>query len=577
MDVNAPAREWSADMGSASPGSPPPSGNQSRKRISIACTYCRKSNNNTTTIDQQAPVSLDISKRLEQLEAAVHASVSASTSASRPHRPSEDSPSAGSAQLVESPGGRRPLASAGGPTAASGQRLDHDLLAILGDGLVDDTMSIPTLHSTTSASLLQTPPFRLLLGEYPRDVFYRIEARRGVPDDLKLEMRRPLHAGAFTQLIHPFHPVLDLAAIVPSVESAVAAGLAPDATSAHALAVLALGAIASERPLQHNLYNNSGIAFIGPALQILLQQWAACFTPDITPARALYLAALYYSYLAMPLQSWRLVHMASTTVQHLWIHDIMAEYHLPRSGIEHVIDRMPFPSCGSDDTIMLNWLANLSSRRLLNRVHHAMYGRLGVLESGASINAGQQNKGPADERSHRENNPKPLLKVADELSRQLSTWYNTLPASIKPLTDSLLPSTDEVIILLRYHATGDIICRPFLLLICSLPADSEVQHEVYDKALACLYHCQQYLRQVGRRIETASASLEVVLHSTLSCILLVTAAALSPLLTRHVENLSLLQDNAVAYLKKWASPGSSIEGMLQVLLAARDKSRLLLA
>ncbi|KAF6526173.1 hypothetical protein HZS61_009217 [Fusarium oxysporum f. sp. conglutinans] len=138
--------------------------------------------------------------------------------------------------------------------------------------------------------------------------------------------------------------------------------------------------------------------------------------------------------------------MASTDVQHYWIRsekllrdgsqdqsilrvfwailvlecDILAEHHLPRSGIEKIVDKLPYPwSDGPSEPYMHRWLADLSSRRLLNRIHYVLYAEA---EPGTGDNAADNS----------EETQSSLPNLAHELNRQLGAWYHLLPHSIRP-------------------------------------------------------------------------------------------------------------------------------------------------
>lgn len=193
-----------------------------------------------------------------------------------------------------------------------------------------DTMSIPFGHSTTTGSLLHMPQTSAILGQYPLDLFFRIEQRRPVPQELSLNISSLPHLDNSTfdrsitdslveqyfSLVNSQHPVLDatefwsIYAQVPS-------------NSVHralCLIVLALAEAAlQQQQTTKTLAWMPGVLYFKPALSIILQQSLVSFGTDIALPQSLYLAALYYSYLARPLLAWKLVHMASTNVQHLWI------------------------------------------------------------------------------------------------------------------------------------------------------------------------------------------------------------------------------------------------------------------
>ncbi|KAH0431445.1 hypothetical protein CcaCcLH18_07061 [Colletotrichum camelliae] len=466
-------------------------------------------------------------------------------------------------------------------------------------------MAIPMSHSTTTGSLLQSRAAKALLGDYPSDVFLRVESKRTLPEPLSLtpiplsQIDFPdIDAEAasslvdnFFDLVNPQHPILDRGDFEHIYLDVVGSPLQADLRSALVLVVLALGRAAVDAPDLTRDGWLPGVAMFTPALQVLLGMWFNSSGDSILLPQGLYLAALYCSYLSRPLQAWRLVHMASTSIQHYPIRhrsmrqpleeththqpvtrlcwaifvlecDIIAEHHLPRSGIDQVIENLPFPRCGNPpDPALLSWLADLSARRLLNRIHHVMCDTASPTNSPATT---------ADA----------FASVSAELSHQLGAWYDLLPSAIKPDlhtasgTGTTL-SVDEAIMVLRYHAAGDIIFRPFLHQVCGMEGGAVVGEVVVENANRCLGHCRGYLDVVEFRLKGSCGSLEIVLHSTLAVILLLTLASLSPVLAEAVPDIDELQIKAISLVEKWAFPGSSIESMLSILRTMRSKYQIL--
>lgn len=194
-------------------------------------------------------------------------------------------------------------------------------------------MDIPLSHSSTTGNLLRSAPAKALLGHYPPDLFLHIELRRPVPEGLRLnatpasQIDIPLVSPNETdhlvrnyfQLVHRFHPILDQRAFYELYDRVLDRGPQPDLPSALVLVVLALGTVAAETPNRMDACWSPGIRFFTPAVRLLLTESLGSFGGDPLLPQALYLAALYYSYLSRPLLAWRLVHMASTDVQHYWI------------------------------------------------------------------------------------------------------------------------------------------------------------------------------------------------------------------------------------------------------------------
>ncbi len=168
-----------------------------------------------------------------------------------------------------------------------------------------------------------------------------------------------------------------------------------------------------------------------------------------------------------------------------------------------------------------------------------------------------------------------LLKVSAELDRQLETWFDLLPPSIKPdLTDSSTWGLNQVNILCRYHSAKEIIFRPFVMYVCNLPLGGDVPSRIYDNCQRCLDSCRAYLDASDRRLRTPCSFAEIIIHSTFASAVVLTVASFSPLLTDYVSDLEDLQVSAMATIERLAFEGSCIESMLWILTAIRVKTKI---
>ncbi|RSM16175.1 hypothetical protein CDV31_004638 [Fusarium ambrosium] len=369
---------------------------------------------------------------------------------------------------------------------------------------LNTTMAIPLSHSTTTGSLLRSAPARALLGDYPQDIFLHVELGRSVSASLSLtpkplsQVEIPIIPRAeadelvhkFFNLVHRFYPILDEDEFRRTYDDVFTQGLAPNLATAMVLIVLALGSVSDAECDGSSTSWEPGSRFSSPAVSILLTVGLESFGGSLLLPQSLYLAAIYYSFLARPLPAWRLVHMASTEVQHYWV----------RSGIDNVVEQLPFPGFGnSPKPPMLRWLANISSRRLLNRIHYVLYDTY----QGATTSMDSSSGAPASQ-----------FGISQELNRQLHAWYDLLPPTIKPDLDHDEHGLDDAILLMRFHAAGDIIHRPFLLQVCALPSgEMPPDVRIVENAKTCLYHCRGYLGAVQGVLRKPSASLEIFTHS----------------------------------------------------------------
>jgi hypothetical protein len=188
-------------------------------------------------------------------------------------------------------------------------------------------MTIPIGHGTTTGDLLQMRPVSAMVGDYPSDIFLRIEQKRELPRELSLSVQMediPLPSfessvvealvERYFESVHPGHPVLrrdEFDTIVSSPNEHMGEYFPQVAL---VLMVLAVAAAHVEPTVSQSQL--PGIEYLRPGLQYILRVWPDVCHTDVHLAQALFLAALYYGCLCRPIQAWRLVHMASTNIQH---------------------------------------------------------------------------------------------------------------------------------------------------------------------------------------------------------------------------------------------------------------------
>jgi hypothetical protein len=301
--------------------------------------------------DEHTSIILDRLENLERIVANFGSSETATTAASQHHA----SPGAGWLQAYSPAVSNAGLSFAGvSPEAGrinvaaavpspSPQAALHPHIAIQPESS-DSTsaaMTIPIAHSTTTGDLLRSESIRLLVGDYPPFALSRVEVKRNVPERLSLgEAGKHSRAGlpdvsrwqtrqlieAYFNLVGTQHPVLDRSEFMLVYDKVVAEGiLAITHSVCLVFVVLALGAIAqvsSFRDVSEDA--PPGIDFFEPALRHLVNEWPMFFGADIVLPQAMYLASLYFGYLSRPLQTWRLVHMASTSTQQILLWSVSA-------------------------------------------------------------------------------------------------------------------------------------------------------------------------------------------------------------------------------------------------------------
>ncbi|OQE43225.1 hypothetical protein PENCOP_c003G04729 [Penicillium coprophilum] len=320
-------------------------------------------------------------------------------------------------------------------------------------------MSIPIGHTTTTEYMLHMNKVKTLFGEFPPDLFIRAESKRHMPHQLSFvpgtitasqlpvldEANTYLLVDAYFKHVHVEMPILDRDQFLGHYDHHLRAGLSVDCDSALCLAVLALGSAALEQT--------------DP-------------TKSSSP-------------------------------------DLIAEHHLPRSGIEHVIDLTPFPSFANHDAQETHvFLAELSVRRLLNRVHHTMYGSDWTRRS-----LGLQ-PASSDSPSYDFQSLSTILNVSQELDRQLENWYDLLPRTIKPdIHDPSRCTGLQLNMLHRFHSAKDIITRPFLLCAIDSPPENDLPPMVLRQCESSIANCRAYLDASARRLMGPSFSAEIIIHT----------------------------------------------------------------
>ncbi|KIW21671.1 hypothetical protein PV08_02251 [Exophiala spinifera] len=474
----------------------------------------------------------------------------------------------------------------------------------------DAPLTIPLGHQTSTSSLLTLPQMRKLVGDYPEEFIFLVEENRPRPlsfqydggddddfEDVQVIIERTLADEYFERyltLVHQFRPMFELDDLRARYEKTMDNGLEKNLQSALFLPILALGATALD-PVDRSRVKYSGDMLTKMALRILFPSWAVSFKGDLVLSQALTLCALYFCYVVEPLTAWKLVHMASTSIQQIicrrrehlppdidqdvirtsWVCfliecNILAEFHQPRSGIEMVVDRMSLPRYGPTFTTEgLFCLADISARLLLNRIHHAIY-FTDSLSIYAGLRQGLYTMSTSDPDIS-------LLRVCEELDRQLETWYKALPEAIKPdLSGASGNSIQACVLRLRYWSAKHNIYRPFIVFVTSqLAEESEigVHRVILDRCETCLSACRMFLYSAGYVLSQRTPYTFSSAQCVLGFSLVVALAAQTPTLAKLVGDISNLLETAIGLLTPWALPNSSLECGLEIVTSIHRKLR----
>lgn len=381
--------------------------------------------------------------------------------------------------------------------------------------------TMPKRHSTPALHLLQWPVIRdLASGPCDPQVLMQLEMQRR-PLDLSLatsihSLRRdlPTYSRSFFESVNNWYAVVNPNNWHKCVRAADAAELRDGPESCMVLMVGALGAAAYAGSISHvpRQQRPPGMDYFAAGYWILPR---LALRNDVLSAQCHILAAAYLLYIVRPLEAWNLLCQASVKLQLLLSHpntirpevkelservywntlliesDLLAELDLPHSGIVQFEESMDLPKSfpydaaattqdelqGVDD--LWYFSAEIALRRLLNRVSHLMY-------TGSHLHPDM---------------PEQLIlsigATADELDRQLNSWYDSLPAAIKFSRDRLPARRDQIqtVLRLRYFACRTIIFRPYVQAVL---ADENLARRqgVVDACGRCLDACIRQIEDV---------------------------------------------------------------------------------
>ncbi|OOQ85067.1 C6 transcription factor [Penicillium brasilianum] len=283
-----------------------------------------------------------------------------------------------------------------------------------------------------------------------------------------------------------------------------------------------------QRRLMAELYFDSAFK------KIYLAQ--AGFTADAV--QCLFFTGLYFSFLQRPLQAWSFINAAATKCRLLLSYevpeqtreeleclrrifwscyilesDFLAELAgLPQTGIAEIESSIPLPGdyCTQDsesdqEQSSLYFLACISMRRLLNRVHDLLYAR--------DVGVGFDN--------HQ------FPSVVSELAYQLDEWKDLLPFSFQ-FSINLDPTRTEegAFLRQRYLTCKSVIYRPYLTWALSNgDAVERCPPIVYEGSKLCLEACWMHAQNLRSLPHTIMVDTWICSLSMASVILITLAAS----------------------------------------------------
>jgi hypothetical protein len=246
-------------------------------------------------------------------------------------------------------------------------------------------------------------------------------------------------------------------------------------------------------------------------------------------------------------------------------------------------DRMPLPRSldPNEGDDMIYFVAETAVRRLLNRIHSALYAPDNTTDA-ATLFEGQ-------------NSLNKLLNLSTELNRQLEEWYHSIPGKLRPpIGTEPITSSRGRILRIRYYAARHIIHRPFVLAVAlqqmrvsasatssSAEAGSSrgaassassaagslpiIPRVVAEKCENCIVSCTAYLVNVAEMLDQRSPYMWSFAQSCMACLLVLVMADGCPQLRPFTPEIKPLRAMVISRLKRWAVPGSSFEAEIEIL------------
>ncbi|KAL2832617.1 hypothetical protein BDW59DRAFT_139484 [Aspergillus cavernicola] len=447
-------------------------------------------------------------------------------------------------------------------------------------------------HSSTTESILAWPHFKeshALRQNYRGSVFH-LESLRApfkhrssgiLPYVSKAEVDRILHS--FERNINFWYPTLSRATST-EVEMQVLSNSLDEGTNAClALLVMALGCASElihsvaadsradpiELEQQHRWQLMSGLYFDLAFRKIHLAQ-AECTTEAV---QCLFFTALFFAFLQRPIQAWSFISAAAIKCRLLLSYpasesvptqleclrrifwscyilesDYLAELAaLPQTGIADIESLIPLPgeyhthsSPAIEEQSSLYFLACISMRRLLNRVHDLLYAR----NSGVASDIHQ------------------FPSVVAELDHQLEKWKDLLPPPFQfSVNRDPAHAIEAGFLRQRYLACKSVIYRPYLTWALSLTTRGEpVTSMVYEGCKTCLEACCLHAQNLHSFPQTIMVDTWICSLSMASVMLIALATAREGSLRRCLPpGVTEIGPNLSKNLTRWMQvPGYGV-------------------
>ncbi|KAG4026273.1 hypothetical protein MFRU_042g00020 [Monilinia fructicola] len=300
--------------------------------------------------------------------------------------------------------------------------------------------------------------------------------------------------------------------------------------------------------------------------------------------QCLFYTAAYFAFSQRPLQAWEYINASAAKCRLLLTYhssgesaqdieclrrifwscyilesDYLAELSgLPESGLASIESTIPLPGNYNthdaqvdEEHSSLYFLACISMRRLLNRVHNLLYAK----ETGASLDDAR------------------FPFIVEELDHQLEEWRDFLPPALQFVVDTHPAQGQHAGFLRqRYLTCRSVIYRPYLTLVLTNHSqDINVAQNVLEKCRNCLDACLLHIVSLRGFAHTVMMDTWICSLSMTGAMLILLAASRVPYLRNLLgQDVTNIGSHLQTLIKRWVQiPGDirspSIEQSLRMI------------
>ncbi|RAL64640.1 hypothetical protein DID88_001673 [Monilinia fructigena] len=286
----------------------------------------------------------------------------------------------------------------------------------------------------------------------------------------------------------------------------------------------------------------------------------------------LFYTAVYFAFSQRPLQAWEYINASAAKCRLLLSYhssgesakdieclrrifwscyilesDYLAELSgLPESGLASIESTIPLPGNYNthdaqvdEEHSSLYFLACISMRRLLNRVHNLLYAK----ETGASLDDAR------------------FPFIVEELDHQLEEWRDFLPTALQFVVDTQPAQGQHAGFLRqRYLTCRSVIYRPYLTLVLTNHSqDINVVPNVLEKCRNCLSACLLHIVNLRGFAHTVMMDTWICSLSMTGAMLILLAASRVPYLRNLLgQDVTIIGSHLQTLIKRWVQiPGDN--------------------